>query len=85
MSGSVAAGTAVTIRRGGGAAETYYVLGEWDNEESMHILSSATRLAQALIGHKAGDEVTVPGEAGETACTVESVGALPPEIVEWMK
>ena len=81
----VGAGTAVTIRRGEGAPETYYVLGEWDNEESMHILSSATRLAQALIGHKAGDEVQVPGEAGETACRVESVGALPPEIVEWMK
>jgi len=81
----VAAGTAATIRRAGGGAETYYVLGEWDNDESLHILSSATRLAKALIGHKAGETVAVPGDAGEVSCTIESVGALPREIIDWMK
>ena len=82
---TVAAGTAVTLERDGGARETYYVLGEWDNDESLRILSSATRLAKALIGHKAGDEVAVPGEAGESRVRVVEVGALPQEIVDWMK
>jgi transcription elongation GreA/GreB family factor len=82
---AVAAGTAAKIRRADGSEETYYVLGEWDNDEAMHILSSATRLAKALIGHKAGDRVSVPGDAGDVECELVEVGALPQSIVDWMK
>lgn len=80
----VASGTAVVIERAGGR-ETYYILGEWDNDESLHILSSATRLAKALVGHRAGDTVPVPGDSGDAPCTVVSVGPLPASIVDWMK
>ena len=81
----VGAGTAVTIERAGGVRETYYVLGEWDNDEELHILSSATRLAKALVGRRAGDTASIPGEGGDVPCTVVSVGALPAEIADWMK
>lgn len=80
----VSSGTAVVIERAG-ARETYYILGEWDNDEALHILSSATRLAKALAGHRAGDAVSVPGDTGDAPCTVVSVGPLPAEIVDWMK
>ena len=42
------------------------------------------RMAQALAGHVAGDEVAVPTEAGDVKCRLEEVGPLPAEIQAWV-
>ncbi|MDH3982144.1 MAG: GreA/GreB family elongation factor [Kiritimatiellaceae bacterium] len=60
--------------------ETYYILGVWDQEESLSIISSETRLAKALFGHVAGEKVNIP--AGE--CTIQSVLPLPESIKAWI-
>ncbi len=63
-----------------GAVETYYILGIWDQDEALNIISSETRLAKALAGHAAGDTVEIP--AGE--CTIKSILPLPEGIRAWI-
>ncbi len=51
----------------GGAEEVYDVLGEWDSDEALRIVSSRSRLGEALLGKKAGDAVTLPGVSSPAA------------------
>lgn len=81
-------GTRVEIVRPDGTQERYLILGEWDRDESLGIISSKSRLAELLDGAGPGDEVELPamgkasGQEGEH-CRVVSVDALPDEIVKW--
>lgn len=72
--------TSVLIRYADGRTERYYILGEWDSDTAKNIISSSSRMAQTLTGHRPGDEVVVPTETGEIACHVVEVGPLPAEI-----
>ena len=65
---------------------TYHVLGEWDNDTELGILSSKARLAQNMLGKKAGDEFELPGVDGATQfARVVQIKPLPAEIRDWMK
>ncbi len=64
-----------------GAVETYFILGVWDQDETLSIISSETRLAKALMGHSAGDKVEIP--AGE--CEIKSILELPESVRLWIK
>ncbi|NLX26239.1 MAG: GreA/GreB family elongation factor, partial [Lentisphaerae bacterium] len=61
--------------------EVFYILGVWDQDEALSIISSQTRLAQALLGHEVGDQVEVP--AG--LCEIKAVLPLPESIRLWIK
>ncbi len=64
----------------------YYVLGEWDNAPELGIISSKARLAQNMLGKKAGEEFELPGGDGATRfARVVQVKPLPDEIRDWMK
>lgn len=63
-----------------GSVETYYILGVWDQDEALNIISSETRLAKALEGHSEGDTVEIP--AGE--CTIKRIMELPEAIHTWI-
>ena len=77
----VAAGVGVElVYEETGASETYYILGMWDQDETLSIISSETRLAKALVGHVPGDKVEIP--AGE--CTIQSILPLPEGIKAWI-
>ncbi len=70
----VAIGTAVKLRRvSDGGEENYTILGAWDTDPSKHIISYLSQMAQALIGHAAGDRVTVPKETGEHEVEIVSI------------
>ena len=77
----VAMGTGVELAYADGTSETYYILGAWDQDEDLSIVSSETRLAQALIGHKPGDTVELP--AGE--CELKSILPLSAEVRAWIR
>ncbi len=79
------AGIATTVRLQypDGREEQYYILGEWDGDTTRSIISSTSRMAQALFGHGAGDDLVVPSENGETQCRLTAVGPLPEEILAW--
>lgn len=55
-------GTTVRIQRPDGSEQVYHLLGEWDVEESINIISCKSRVAESLNGLKAGDEVALPGD-----------------------
>ena len=43
-----------------GDEHTYYILGVWDQDDDLNIISSESGLAKALLGSKNGDTVVVP-------------------------
>ncbi len=81
----VAPGVGVEIEYEDGRRELYYVLGVWDGDESRRIISSESRLAQALMGRVPGDRVNVPSEAGATTATIVAIVPLPQPLREWIR
>ena len=78
---SVSMGCGVELEYEGGNTETFYILGVWDQDEALSIVSSETRLAKALMGHVVGDQVEIP--AG--ACKIKEILALSESIKAWVK
>lgn len=76
--------TTVTLEYADGKKETYHILGAWDGDPSQGIISSTSRMAETLIGHTAGEQLTVPSEHGETIATLISVSPLPAAIIDWI-
>jgi transcription elongation GreA/GreB family factor len=78
-------GTTVALRLTDGSLRTYTVLGEWDRDERLNIISNKTRLAQNLEGKSAGDTAGVPGPAGDETARVEAVRPLDEAVREWIR
>ena len=69
-----------------GEEKTFVVLGEWDNEPSLGIISSGTKLAANLLGRKPGDAVELADADGNAvAATVVRVMPLSDELKAWIK
>jgi transcription elongation GreA/GreB family factor len=77
-------GTTVVIRTAEGEERTYTILGEWDRDEELNIISCRTRMAQALEGKRAGETTTIPVIGGEAQATVIAVHALNDTIRQWI-
>lgn len=59
-------GSRVTVREWGtDCAETYYIVGPAEVDPANGKISNESPLGKALIGHKAGDLVTIKAPAGE--------------------
>ncbi len=79
-------GTMVKVQRAGAEKpEQYCILGEWDRDEALGIISSLSRLAMALEGHKPGEEVLVPSEDGTERCQILAVEELDSSIQAWLQ
>lgn len=77
-------GTVVTLRNEDDTTETYTVLGEWDSDQDLGIISSSSLLAERIKGAKTGDAVAVPdGEIDKTVVIAE-IAPLPDHIREWI-
>jgi len=72
-------GTGVVLRMDGGRELRFYLLGEWDSDEDLGIVSCTSGVAGALAGHRAGDQVDLTGERG----TIAEVTSLPDSIAAW--
>lgn len=78
-------GVTVTVAAPDGE-RTYHVLGEWDNDTELGILSSKAKLAANMLGKKVGDEFELPGvETADRFAKITAISPLPAEIREWMK
>ena len=76
--------TGVKLQYEDGRTELYYILGEWDKDETRGIISCETRMAKALDGHKVGERVVVPTESGDVTCTITDVTGLSDEVKAWI-
>ena len=77
-------GTSVELKLPDGKREVYHILGEFDSDEKLGIISCRSMLAVALNGHCAGDSVEIPREKEAIVCVLESVRALPQDIRDWI-
>jgi transcription elongation factor GreA len=76
----VSIGTIVTLRAmETNKEETYTILGAWDGDPNRHIISYQTAIGQALLGHKAGDAVSLNTEHGAAQFTIVSIHPAPPD------
>ncbi len=67
-------GTIVTLRETtGGRLDVYTILGAWDGDPEKGIVSYQSALAQALMGHQPGEQVTVPTEHGDRLADIVKV------------
>lgn len=78
-------GTGVVLRYPDGRTERYCILGEWDQDAALGIISCETRMAKALEGRRVGERVVVPTESGEAECEVAEVTGLSEEVRKWIE
>jgi len=72
--GEVAFGSTVVVREGGGAERTWTIVSSHDASPSQGRLSADSPVARGLLGHCAGESVTVVLPKGKVVLTVVSVG-----------
>jgi transcription elongation factor GreA len=76
----VSIGTIVTLRAvETGKEETYAILGAWDGDPDHNIISYQTAIGQALLGHKAGETISLNTEHGTAQFAIVSIQAAPPD------
>lgn len=72
----VSIGTVVTISDlASQANETFTILGAWDSEPTANVISYLTSIAQALIGHGIGENVSLPTERGTRQVRIDQISA----------
>ena len=77
-------GTCITLQHADGHRETFNILGEWDRDEALGIISCNSQLARAVEGKRAGETVRVPAQSGEVDCLLAEVGDLSEAIKAWI-
>ena len=86
VSDAVCPGTTVRIATADGKELSYTVLGEWDNDLERGIIANKTRLAQNMLGKKAGESFDLPDVDGNvTTATIIAVEPLSDDLREWIK
>ena len=86
VSDTVCPGTTVRITSADGKEIVYTVLGEWDNDLERGIIANKTKLAQNMLGKKAGETFELPDADGhETTATITAVEPLSDDLREWIK
>ncbi len=82
--GKVAPGTTVALKLEDGTDKTFTILGEWDRDEQLNIISNKTAMAMTLLGKKTGDSAMIPSSEGEIGARVTDVRPLSDEIKAWI-
>jgi transcription elongation GreA/GreB family factor len=59
--------------------ESYTILGAWDGDPEQHIISYQTAIGQALLGHSAGETISLNTEHGVAQFTIVSIEPAPPD------
>ena len=86
VSDVVCPGTTVRIATADGRELAYTVLGEWDNDLERGIIANKTKLAQNMLGKKAGESFDLPDVDGNvTTATIMAVEPLSDDLREWIK
>ncbi len=78
-------GTTVVLLLPDGSRRTYTILGEWDRDEHLNIISNKTRMALCLDGKAAGESVMLPSANGEDPAQIEAVLPLDETIRAWIR
>lgn len=77
-------GTQITLKMEDGKIREFTILGEWDRNEKLNIISNKSRLALSVLGKPAGTTVLVPSALGELQATLEKVEPLSDAVRTWL-
>jgi transcription elongation factor GreA len=78
----VSIGTVVKLRNvETQSEETYTILGAWDGDPDRHIISYQTAIGQALLGHEAGETISLNTDDGTAQFVILSIEATPPDQI----
>ncbi len=80
----VAPGTTVELLTEDGVKKSYTILGEWDRDEELNIISNKTRMAECLLGKESGDKVRIPGSGGEQNAEILAISPLSQAVTNWI-
>ncbi|MDP9290772.1 MAG: GreA/GreB family elongation factor [Verrucomicrobiota bacterium] len=70
----VSIGTVVTLKdRATEGTERYAILGAWDSDPQQGVISYLAAIGQALLGHKVGEQIPLPTEAGSREVEIVSI------------
>ena len=70
----VSIGTVVTVKAvADGKENVFTILGAWDSEPEKGIMSYLAAVAQALIGHKVSEQISLPTEHGEQLAEIVKI------------
>jgi transcription elongation factor GreA len=79
----VSIGTIVTLRdKKSEHEESYTILGAWDGNPERHVISYQTAIAQALLGRKVGETVTVNRNEASAEFEIVAITPAPVDRVE---
>jgi transcription elongation GreA/GreB family factor len=78
-------GTTVVLRLPDGSSRTYTILGEWDRDERLNIVSNKTRMALCLDGKAVGETVMLPSATVEEPAQIEAILPLDEAIRTWIR
>jgi transcription elongation GreA/GreB family factor len=81
---AVGAGVVVRLAYPDGRKGSFCILGEWDRDEALNIISCKSRMAQCLEGCRPGATVQVPGEHGDESVTIEAIEPLTQAVRDWI-
>jgi transcription elongation GreA/GreB family factor len=82
---TVGMGTQVVLQREGRDPVSYCILGEWDRDEELSVISNRSLLAQRLEGQTVGSEVSIPVDGDDEVWRVASISALPDPVLVWAR
>jgi len=72
----VSIGTVVTLREiPDGPTDIYTILGAWDGQPEKGLVSYQSALAQALLGHQPGEQISLPTEHGDRLAEIVKIEA----------
>ena len=80
--------TCVRLAYPDGTKRTICILGRWDFDKALGIVSCDAPIARRVAGARAGDVVQLPDpdfDDESIDVAVESVSPLPPEVLEWAR
>ncbi len=77
-------GTRVVVETDNGQTREYCLLGEWDRDEELNIVSSQSLVAKKLEGKRPGDPVLLPGDPHGITGRIAEVGPLPEHVRAWL-
>ena len=73
-------GTGVKLKFDSGIETTYFILGVWDQDDELNIISSETKLAKLLLGLSIGNSVHLP----DGNAVVDDIISLSSDIKSWI-
>lgn len=78
--GRVAPGTEVEVEdMSGGGTRRLWILGEGDDWHGSEVVSYAAPLGHALLGHRVGDRITLPGDGFQHEFTIRAISPRLPD------